>query len=106
MIHLRALFACVMTEQLTASLTTKRLLKVPNGSMLPSLLAGDHVVIDKGGFLHRKPVHGDIIVFKYPEDTSKLFVKRVIGVPGDTVEIRSKAVYVNGIQIDEPYMQL
>lgn len=82
--------------------------KIPSGSMKPTLLVGDHILVNK--FIYgvkipfiRKtmipvgsPARGDIIVFIYPEDRSKDFIKRVIGVAGDTVEIKNKEIFING----------
>jgi signal peptidase I len=82
--------------------------KIPSGSMLPTLLVGDHILVVKSIFGLRmpftnevvlpikEPERGDVIVFVYPVDPSKDFIKRVIGVPGDVVEIRSKILYING----------
>ena len=82
--------------------------KIPSGSMLETLQIGDHLLVNKFlygipiPFTHtrilalRKPVRGDVIVFKYPEDETKDFIKRVIGLPGDTIEIINKRVFVNG----------
>jgi signal peptidase I len=89
--------------------------KIPSGSMEPNLLIGDHLLVNKFVFaptltslerllLPIDPIgRGDIIVFKYPEDPSRDFIKRVIGLPGDTIEMRNKTVYVNGSPLDEPY---
>ena len=89
--------------------------KIPSGSMEPNLLIGDHLLVNKFVFapamtsleralLPIDPIRrGDIIVFKYPEDPSRDFIKRVIGLPGDTIEMRNKKVYVNGKALDEPY---
>ncbi len=85
--------------------------KIPSGSMQPTLAIGDHILVNK--FIYgvklpytgttiipvEKPQHGDIIVFKYPEDPDKDFIKRLIGAPGDTVEIKNKQVYVNNMPI-------
>ena len=91
--------------------------KIPSGSMIPTLLIGDHILVnkfiygttvpfsDKRILTFTKPIRGDIIVFKYPEDPSRDFIKRVIGVEGDVVEEKSKTVYVNGKPLDEPYTQ-
>jgi len=89
--------------------------KIPSGSMEPNLLIGDHLLVNKFVFaptltslertlLPIDPIRrGDIIVFKYPEDPTRDFIKRVIGLPGDTIEMRNKKVYVNGKPLDEPY---
>jgi signal peptidase I len=81
--------------------------KIPSGSMIPTLLIGDHILVNK--FLYGIPIpltgrkiplsapkRGDIIVFKYPDDPSKDYIKRVIGVPGDTVEVRGTDLIING----------
>jgi len=89
--------------------------KIPTGSMENNLLIGDHLLVNKFVFgptttLDRTllPVRtiarGDIVVFKYPEEPERDFIKRVIGLPGDTVELRAKKVYVNGQPLDEPYV--
>lgn len=89
--------------------------KIPSGSMKPTLLVGDHILVNK--FLYgvkipftditlvpvKKPKRGDIVVFKFPEDPKKDFIKRVIAVSGDTVQIRNKEVYINDKPIDDPY---
>ncbi len=82
--------------------------KIPSGSMLPTLLVGDHILVNKFIYGIKMPVTGhilipiekpernDIIVFKFPVNPSQDFIKRVVGMPGDTVEIRNKKVYING----------
>jgi len=82
--------------------------KIPSGSMEDTLAIGDHLLVNKFiygtkipftaiSFLKlRDPRRGDVIVFEYPEDPSKDFIKRVIGTPGDTVEVKNKQVFVNG----------
>jgi signal peptidase I len=89
--------------------------KIPSGSMIPTLLIGDHLLVtkfiygvnpplmDKKILVFDKPKRGDIIVFKYPEDPDRDFIKRVIAVEGDIVEGRDKKIYVNGVELKEPY---
>ena len=90
--------------------------KIPTGSMENNLLIGDHLLVNKFVFapalsdlertlLPIDPIRrGDIIVFKYPEQPDRDFIKRVIGLPGESVEVRNKKVYIDGQPIDEPYV--
>src|SRR5262247_3115335 len=88
--------------------------KIPTPSMEDNLLVGDHLLVNKlvygkpdGGLTRLLPFreirHGDIIVFKYPEDLSKNYVKRAIGLPGDRLRIVNQTVYLNGKPLYEPY---
>jgi len=79
--------------------------KVEGYSMEPTLDDGQYLLINKVGMHFRQPERGDIIVFQYPLDTSKSFVKRVIGVPGDTVEVRDQQTIVDGKSLKEPYIR-
>jgi signal peptidase I len=78
--------------------------KIPTGSMEPNLLVGDHLIVNKMRFAPVK--RGDVVVFKFPKEPERDFIKRVIGLPGDKIELRKKKVYVNGQPIDEPYAHL
>jgi signal peptidase I len=90
--------------------------KIPTGSMENNLLIGDHLLVNKFVFsptatgleralMPMRDIHrGDIIVFKYPDQPERDFIKRVIGLPGDTIELRAKKVYINGKPLDEPYV--
>lgn len=90
--------------------------KIPTGSMETNLLIGDHLLVNKlvyspslgpleDRLLAKKQIaRGHVVVFKFPEDPARDFIKRVIGLPGETVEIRDKAVYVDGRPLDEPYV--
>ena len=94
--------------------------KIPSGSMLPTLQIGDHILVNK--FLYgprleipltqmslgrlpglRKPRPGDVIVFIWPKDRSKDFIKRVIAVEGQTVEVRNRQVFIDGKPWDDPH---
>ena len=89
--------------------------EIPTGSMEPNLLIGDHLLVNKVIYspsalpledrvLAKKPVErGHVVVFKFPEDPTRDFIKRVIGLPGETVEIRDKTVFINGQALVEPY---
>lgn len=106
--------------------------KIPSGSMIPTLLIGDHILVSKLAYGIQlpkdcefqlsfpplicysstmvmdfdPPQRGDVIVFRYPEDENKDFIKRLIGVPGDVIEIRNKQVIVNGERlIDKDFTQ-
>lgn len=89
--------------------------KIPSGSMLPTLMIGDHLLVNK--FIYgirvpfsgrvlvplKDPQSGDIIVFKFPKDRSIDYIKRVVGVPGDEIEIKNKKLYLNGEPTSDPY---
>lgn len=89
--------------------------KIPSGSMLDTLVIGDCLLVNR--FVYgikvpftdlrlpgiRAPERGDVIVFKYPEDRSKNFIKRLIGIPGDEILIKDKRVYINGTIYQNPH---
>lgn len=77
--------------------------KIPSGSMLQTLQVGDHILVNKFLYWFTDPQHGDIIVFKYPQDEGRDFIKRAIALPGDKVEILGKQVYINDKPMTEPY---
>lgn len=91
--------------------------KIPSGSMLETLQIGDHLFVNK--FLYgpkiplahtyifkgEDPQIGDVIVFEFPDDPSLDYVKRIVGVPGDTLEMRNKVLYRNGRMVEEPYVR-
>jgi signal peptidase I len=89
--------------------------KIPSGSMLHTLLIGDHILVSK--FIYgiknpfsdsvlipvKSPQRGDIVVFKYPENPKLDYIKRVIATAGDTLEIRNKKVFINGVAAEDPH---
>jgi len=98
--------------------------KIPSGSMEPTLLIGDHILVSKFAygihipneipFIHLKlfsdiilfpelPERGDIIVFKFPKDEKRDFIKRVIGLPGDLLEVRSQQLFINDKPYEDPH---
>jgi signal peptidase I len=90
--------------------------KIPTGSMENNLLIGDHLLVNKFVFgptasrvenalLPVRDIRrGDIVVFKFPQEPERDFIKRVIGLPGETLELKHKKVYINGTALDEPYV--
>lgn len=79
--------------------------QVSGYSMLPTLHNGERVLVNKLAFLFEKPKTGEIIVFRSPVDPSQDWIKRVIGVPGDTVSIKHDVVYINGKRYPEPFLK-
>ncbi len=91
--------------------------KIPTGSMEETLLVGDFLLVNKAVYgaqvpftgmrlpAIENPERGDIVVFEYPKDQSKNYVKRVVGLPGDRVAMRDGELYVNGERLDEDYVQ-
>ena len=89
--------------------------KIPSGSMLPTLLIGDHILANK--FIYgvkipllrktiipvREPKRGEIVIFIFPNDRSKDFIKRVIGIAGDKIEIKNKKIFINDKEYNDPY---
>jgi signal peptidase I len=90
--------------------------KIPTGSMEDTLLVGDYIMVNRFAYAPtanglekallpvRDPQRGDVIVFKYPDDPDTDFIKRIIGVPGDSIEMRGGKTFINGKALDEPYM--
>lgn len=91
--------------------------KIPSGSMEPNLLIGDHLIVNKMAFAptigslerallpSRHIRRGDIIVFKSPEEPDRDLIKRVVGLPGDRLELRRKRIFINGEALDESYVK-
>lgn len=80
-----------------------RAFTVDGPSMLPTLRHGERLLVDKISYRFIEPQRGDIVVFRYPADPRQHFIKRLIAVPGDTVEVRQGVVYVNGVALEETY---
>jgi len=80
-------------------------IRIESISMQPTLFAGDFVIVNKMAYKLGHPSRGDVIVFRYPPDPGREpYIKRVIGLPGDTVRIAGGRVYVNGAALEEPYI--
>lgn len=78
--------------------------RIEGHSMMPTLQEGEYVIINKLAYTLDEPQRGDIIVMHFPNDRSRDFIKRVIGLPGDEIEIGDRTIRVNGVELDEPYI--
>jgi signal peptidase I len=78
--------------------------KIPSGSMLPTIYVGDYILAETKLFIKGDINHGDIVIFNWPEDPSKVFIMRAIALGGDQIEIIDKRVYINEEFIQEPYV--
>ena len=84
---------------------------VSGASMFPTFETGDYLIVDQLSYSFDDPVRGDVIIFRYPEDTTKFFIKRIIGLPGEIIEIEGTIVYIVGEDgkkhtLTEPYITL
>lgn len=77
---------------------------IPSGAMLNTLQIGDYIICNKFIYKTTEPKRGDIVIFPYPKDPSVSYVKRVIGLPGEALEIKNKNVFINGKLLNEPYV--
>lgn len=78
---------------------------IPSGSMENTIMTGDRVIGNRLAYLFGSPERGDIVIFKYPDDEKQLFVKRIIGMPGETVVIEDAKVYIDGVLLEETYIK-
>jgi signal peptidase I len=88
---------------MAVNLLTARI-RVEGNSMEPSLHDGEFVVVNRLAYWRASPQRGDIVVFHFPLDPNRRFIKRVIGLPGDVVQVQAGDLYVNGFLLDEPYI--
>ena len=77
---------------------------IPSASMEPTLLINDRIIVSMLAYRFHAPQRGDVIVFRYPKDPSRDFIKRLIALPGETVEVRNNTVIINGVRLAEPYL--
>lgn len=78
--------------------------KVSGNSMVPTMHNADYLITEKVSYRFRNPKHGEMVVLKNPRDESQDFIKRIIAVPGDTIQISNKSVYLNGQLLQETYL--
>ena len=79
---------------------------IPTASMETSIMTGDRVFGNRLAYINAEPERGDIIMFKFPDDERQLFIKRIIGMPGETLEMKDGKIYINGAEtpLEEPYL--
>jgi signal peptidase I len=80
-----------------------KMFKIPSGSMKPTVEIGDHLMCDRMYYRSHNPQRGDVIIFQNTKDENKDYLKRIVGLPGDTIELRQNTLFVNGEAVDEPY---
>lgn len=78
---------------------------IPSPSMEPRIVPGDHIIVNRLSYRLWAPNRGDVVVFAFPKDLKRTFVKRVIAIEGETVELRDNKVFVNNVAIEEPYVK-
>ena len=81
-------------------------IRVDGESMEPTMASGEYVMVNRLSYRFGTPQRGDIIVFHFPRDPKEEYIKRVIGLPGDEVEVRNGQVYINGQPLSEPYLEV
>ena len=81
---------------------------IPSASMETTIMTGDRIFGNRLAYKNHDPQRGDIVIFRFPDDESQLFIKRVIGLPGETLEVRDGRVYIDGssVPLDEPYIKV
>jgi signal peptidase I len=79
---------------------------VQGANMQPSFVADQYVMVNKSAYLFRNVERGDVVVFHDPQDTAQDFIERVIGLPGDTIQVDSTTIHVNGVLLNEPYVKV
>ncbi len=111
----RSFFPVILVVLLVRSFLVEPF-RIPSGSMMPTLLVGDFILVNKFAYGLRLPVlntkivdlgspkRGDVVVFRYPEDPRIDYIKRIVGVPGDTIAYRDKVLYVNGAAAAQQYV--
>ena len=104
-VYILAVLIVAATEPFLVGNYVIQALPTPTPSMEPTILVGDHVVADKTAYAFSDPQRGDLVIYRTPEFPQRIFVKRIVGMPGETIEIRNREVFVNGRRVDEPYVQ-
>ncbi|MEW6661250.1 MAG: signal peptidase I [Bacillota bacterium] len=77
---------------------------IPSGSMEPTLMPGDRIIVNKLVYRFSEPVRGDVVVFKYPLDPQKDYIKRIVAVMGERIKVIDSRLFINNKQVPEPYL--
>ena len=96
--------AIVAAAFLLATLTNRYLIvnaRIPSGSMIPTITEGNRIIGNRLAYINSEPKRGDVVVFYYPDDETQKYIKRIIGLPGETVYIEHGTVYIDGQPLDE-----
>jgi signal peptidase I len=98
---------CLLISQIEADwlMPSVKAYKIPTQSMSPTIEMGDKIIADMKVYQNKAPLRGDLIVFKYPLRESVSYVKRLIGLPGEVLEIRNRTVFINGQPLQENYVK-
>ena len=105
-VYLAVILVVTASEQCTSLVVRGNILKpykIPSASMQPTIKIGDYLLCNQVYYRHHNPKRGDLIIFKGPIDNKKEYIKRIVGIPGDEIELRGNALFVNGRKMDEPY---
>lgn len=84
---------------------------VSGSSMVPTFIDGDYLIVDELSYRLGEPERGDVVIFRYPNDTKKFFIKRIIGLPNDTIDVRGSEITItnekhkNGFKLEQPYVK-
>lgn len=101
-------FGLVIVVAIAAALAVQAFIvkpyRIPSPSMAGTLVSGDRILVNRLAYAFSDVSRGDVIVFRWPKDRSVVFVKRVIGLPGDVLSLRDGRVFVNGELLEEPYL--
>jgi signal peptidase I len=108
-VYILAIVGVIMADDFLVGTPTREYViqafENPAPSMEPTVLTGDHVVVDKSAYSFSEPQRGDIAIYRTAKSPQRVFIQRIVGMPGETIEIRNREVFINDKKLDEPYVQ-